>query len=63
MLDPSVFGGGEQEKQKPVTPGCSPGPPGPPGPQGPEVRPSFKILHTVGNRILVAAALFSLIKS
>ncbi|TKS88582.1 hypothetical protein D9C73_022987 [Collichthys lucidus] len=34
VLDPSVFGG--QETQKPVIPGCSPGPPGPPGPQGPE---------------------------
>ncbi|XP_036947872.1 acetylcholinesterase collagenic tail peptide isoform X1 [Acanthopagrus latus] len=36
LLEPSVFGGGEQEVRKPVIPGCSPGPPGPSGPQGPQ---------------------------
>uniref|UniRef100_A0A3Q1G6X4 Wu:fc38h03 n=1 Tax=Acanthochromis polyacanthus TaxID=80966 RepID=A0A3Q1G6X4_9TELE len=36
VLEPSVFGGKVQEKEKPVTPGCEPGPPGPPGPRGPE---------------------------
>ncbi|XP_034561471.1 acetylcholinesterase collagenic tail peptide [Notolabrus celidotus] len=36
ILEPSVFGVAEPEKQKPVSPGCSPGPPGPPGPEGPE---------------------------
>ncbi|XP_060949176.1 acetylcholinesterase collagenic tail peptide-like [Limanda limanda] len=37
MLEPSVGRGGEQQKEKPVTPeGCSPGPPGPPGPLGPD---------------------------
>ncbi|XP_045914988.1 acetylcholinesterase collagenic tail peptide [Micropterus dolomieu] len=37
-LEPSVSGGEEREKQKPVIPGCSPGYPGPQGPQGPEGR-------------------------
>ncbi|CAN9503847.1 unnamed protein product [Ophioblennius macclurei] len=36
LLEPSVFGGDVQDKQKPVIHGCPPGPPGPPGPQGPE---------------------------
>lgn len=48
-LEPSVSGGEERKKQKPVIPGCSPGYPGPQGPQGPEVRPFFKILDSVGN--------------
>lgn len=54
MIKPSVFGGEEQDKHKPVIPGCSPGPPGPPGPRGPEVRPFFKILNIVGNLTLLA---------
>eukprot|EP00064_Thunnus_orientalis_P011920 superscaffoldBa00001771_g11952 len=36
MLESSVFGGEQQQRQKPVMPGCSPGPQGPPGPSGPE---------------------------
>nr|XP_019946489.1 PREDICTED: acetylcholinesterase collagenic tail peptide-like isoform X1 [Paralichthys olivaceus]XP_019946491.1 PREDICTED: acetylcholinesterase collagenic tail peptide-like isoform X1 [Paralichthys olivaceus]XP_019946492.1 PREDICTED: acetylcholinesterase collagenic tail peptide-like isoform X1 [Paralichthys olivaceus]XP_019946493.1 PREDICTED: acetylcholinesterase collagenic tail peptide-like isoform X1 [Paralichthys olivaceus] len=36
MLEPSVSGKEEQQGEKAVTPGCSPGPPGPPGPRGPD---------------------------
>ncbi|KAM3596916.1 uncharacterized protein V6R79_022881 [Siganus canaliculatus] len=36
ILEPSVIGGEEKAKEKPVIPGCPPGPPGPPGPSGPE---------------------------
>ncbi|XP_041823041.1 acetylcholinesterase collagenic tail peptide isoform X2 [Melanotaenia boesemani] len=36
ILEPSIQEGGVKEKQKLVTPGCSPGPPGPSGPRGPE---------------------------
>ncbi|XP_029370183.1 acetylcholinesterase collagenic tail peptide [Echeneis naucrates] len=36
LLEQSGIGDKEQQKEKVVIPGCSPGPPGPPGPQGPE---------------------------
>ncbi|XP_037548812.1 acetylcholinesterase collagenic tail peptide [Nematolebias whitei] len=36
LLEPSVVRGEVEEKPKPVSHECSPGPPGPPGPVGPE---------------------------
>lgn len=51
ILEPSVFGGDGQKREKPVMPGCPPGPPGPPGPSGPEVRPLLQ-----NKKLILAAA-------
>lgn len=58
MIKPSVFGGEEQGKHKPVIPGCSPGPPGPQGPRGPEVRPFFQNIKHCWKPNIIGCATF-----